>query len=106
LTEAEARSQLACPVCGQHWLAIARPPHIAVMGVQPYSDLLGLGDREPDTPPAIECLACGTRWRDIDAFNAGKSEPPPPPAPPEAGEEAGVATRRRVSAKSEDAGRP
>ncbi len=55
------------------------------MGVQPYSDLLGLGDREPETPPAIECLACGTRWRDLDAFNAGTSEP----APPVAGEEAG-----------------
>ena len=45
------------------------------MGVQPYSDLLGLGDPEPVTPPAIECLACGTRWRDIDAFNAGRPEP-------------------------------
>jgi len=55
------------------------------MGVQPYSDLLGLGDPEPDTPPAIECLACGTQWRDIDAFNAGKPEPAPPAASEEAG---------------------
>jgi hypothetical protein len=72
-------------MCGQHRLAVARPPHIAVMGVQPYSDLLGLGDPEPDTPPAIECLACGTQWRDIDAFNAGKPEPAPPAASEEAG---------------------
>ena len=78
MTEAEEESQLACPVCGEHRLAVARPPHIAVMGVQPYSDLLGLGDREPEVPPAIECLACGTRWRDIDAFRAGDADPPPP----------------------------
>ena len=100
MTEAEARSQLACPVCGQHRLAIARPPHIAVMGVQPYSDLLGLGDREPETPPAIECLACGTRWRDIDAFNAGKPEP----AAPAASEEAGQAAGPKVSMRNEEAG--
>lgn len=99
MTEADERSQLACPVCGQHRLAIARPPHIAVMGVQPYSDLLGLGDREPETPPAIECLACGTRWRDIDAFKAGKSEL----APPASSEETGQAPRRRASLTKREA---
>jgi hypothetical protein len=71
------------------------------MGVQPYSDLLGLGDREPETPPAIECLACGTSWRDIDAFKAGKPEPPPPPA---GSDEVAQAPRPRVSVRREDAG--
>jgi hypothetical protein len=80
LTDAEERSHLACPVCGRHRLAIEKPPHIAVMGVQPYSDLLGLGDREPDTPPAIECLGCGTRWRDIAAFRSGTPDPAPEPS--------------------------
>jgi hypothetical protein len=85
LTDVEAQSDQACPVCGERRLAVERPPYIAVMGVQPYSDLLGLGDREPNTPPAIVCLACGTRWRDINAFKARTPEPPLPVASDEPG---------------------
>jgi hypothetical protein len=85
LTNGSLRSLMACPVCGEYRLAIALPPHIAVMGVQPYSDLLGLGDRKPDTLPAIECLACGTRWRDIDAFRDGTPEAAAPAVPEEVG---------------------
>jgi hypothetical protein len=80
LTTIEERSAQPCPVCGEYRLAVDRLPDIAVMGVQPYSDLLGLGDRKPDTLPGIICLACGTRWRDFDAFKAGLAEPAPPAA--------------------------
>ena len=57
------RSERACPVCGQHRLAIEEAPHIDVMGVQAYSDMLGMGDLQQMAVPAIVCLACGTRWR-------------------------------------------
>ena len=59
------RSEQACPVCGQHTLAIDEPPHIDVMGVQAYSDMLGMGDVQQMAVPAIVCLTCGTRWRDL-----------------------------------------
>ena len=56
----------ACPACGERRLALAPPPRIDVMGVQQHSDLFGFGDRQ--APPAIECLACGTRWADAEAL--------------------------------------
>jgi hypothetical protein len=70
-----SRSELACPVCGQHSLAVDEPPRIDVMGVQPYSDMLGMGDLGPAMLPGIVCLSCGTRWRDRDAFDRGEAEP-------------------------------
>jgi hypothetical protein len=70
----ESRSELACPVCGQHTLALDEPPRIDVMGVQPYSDMLGMGDLQAPVLPAIVCLSCGTRWRDREAFDRGEAE--------------------------------
>jgi hypothetical protein len=69
------RSERACPVCGQHRLAIEEAPHIDVMGVQAYSDMLGMGDLQQMAVPAIVCLACGSRWRDLAAFERNEVEP-------------------------------
>ena len=71
----ESRSELACPVCGQHTLALDEPPRIDVMGVQPYSDMLGMGDLQSPGVPGIVCLSCGTRWRDRAAFDRGEADP-------------------------------
>lgn len=67
------RSEQACPVCGQHMLALEEPPHIDVMGVQAYSDMLGMGDLQGPAMLGIVCLGCGTRWRDRAAFD--RNEP-------------------------------
>jgi hypothetical protein len=72
-----SRSRDACPACGAHQLALDEDPRIDVMGVQPYSDLLGMGDLRPPGQPAIVCLACGTRWRDLAAFRSDEREPAP-----------------------------
>ena len=69
------RSEQACPACGQHTLAVDEPPHIDVMGVQAYSDMLGMGDLAAVGLPAIICLSCGTRWRDRAAFDRNEPEP-------------------------------
>ena len=45
------------------------------MGIQPYSDMLGMGDLPSALLPAIVCLSCGTRWRDREAFDRGEPEP-------------------------------
>ena len=69
-----ARSQQACPVCSQHTLALDRPPEIDVMGVQQYSDMLGMGDLENEGPVGIVCLNCDTHWRDKAAFDRGEQD--------------------------------
>jgi hypothetical protein len=66
---AQERSQLPCPVCGAHQLALDSPPQIEVMGVQPYTDLIGMGDVQVHEAPAIVCLACGASWPDRAAFD-------------------------------------
>ena len=68
------RSEQACPVCSQHTLALDEPPRIDVMGVQLYSDIVGMGDIRPGSM-GIVCLSCGTRWRDKAAFDRGEPEP-------------------------------
>lgn len=68
------RSEQACPACGQHTLAIDEPPHIDVMGVQAYSDMIGMGDFQQRAVLGIVCLACGTRWRDRAAFDRNEPE--------------------------------
>lgn len=68
------RSEQACPACGQHMLAIDEPPHIDVMGIQAYSDMLGMGDVQQRAVLGIICLACGTRWRDKAAFDRNEPE--------------------------------
>jgi hypothetical protein len=70
-----ARSEQACPVCLQHTLAIDEPPRIDVMGVQLYSDIVGMGDLRQEGSVGIVCLNCGTRWRDKAAFDRGEPEP-------------------------------
>jgi len=70
----EARSERACPICSQHTLALDEPPRIDVMGVQLYSDIVGMGDLRPEGAVAIVCLSCGTRWRDREAFDRGEAE--------------------------------
>jgi len=71
----EARSEQACPVCSQHSLALDRPPEIDVMGVQQYSDMLGMGDLHGQGAVGIVCLNCKTRWRDKAALDRGEPEP-------------------------------
>jgi hypothetical protein len=70
-----ARSEHACPVCAQHTLALDQPPEIDVMGVQAYSDMLGMGDLPNQGAVGIVCLSCGTHWRDKAAFDRGEAEP-------------------------------
>jgi hypothetical protein len=53
-----------------------------VLGVQPYTDLLGMGDLRIQTPPGIICRNCDTFWRDLDAFQRGDPEPALEVAPP------------------------
>ena len=67
------RSETACPVCGKHTLALDEPPRIDVLGVQPYSDLVGMGDLPASGAIGIFCLECGTHWRDKGAFD--RNEP-------------------------------
>ena len=71
----EARSEQACPVCGHHTLALDKPPEIDVMGVQQYSDMLGMGDLHNEGSVGIVCLSCKTHWRDKAAFDRGEPEP-------------------------------
>ena len=70
-----ARSELACPICGRHTLALDRPPEIDVMGVQAYSDIVGMGDVPNQGAVGILCLSCDTHWRDKDAFDRGEADP-------------------------------
>ena len=58
----EARSEQACPACGEHALALDTPPEIDVMGVQQYSDMLGMGDLPNEGALGIVCLKCDTHW--------------------------------------------
>jgi hypothetical protein len=81
------RSEMACPVCGQHQLALDEPPQIDVLGVQPYSELIGMGDVRTSGPIGIVCLACGTHWRDRGAFD--RNEPDPPESAEELAQEDG-----------------
>ena len=50
MSEAD-RSELACPICSQHTLALDQPPRIDVMGVQLYSDIVGMGDLQQSSAP-------------------------------------------------------
>jgi hypothetical protein len=74
--EDSERSVLPCPVCGEHRLAVDEPPQIDVMGVQPYSDMLGMGDLSQQGSLGIVCQSCGTYWRDRGAFDRGEAEAP------------------------------
>jgi hypothetical protein len=71
----QSASEQACPVCGKRTLALDEPPRIDVLGVQPYSDMVGMGDLPTKGAIGIVCLECGNRWRDKDAFDRNESEP-------------------------------
>ncbi len=71
----QSRSEQACPVCSQHTLALDQPPQIDVMGVQSYSDIVGMGDLKPEGAMGIICLTCGTHWPDKAAFDRGQPDP-------------------------------
>ncbi|CAN5438272.1 hypothetical protein BH24CHL9_BH24CHL9_08680 [soil metagenome] len=73
--ESGERSELACPVCGAHTLAVDEPPQIDIMGIQPYSDMLGMGDLAQHGSLGIVCRSCGTYWPDRGAFDRGEAEP-------------------------------
>ena len=72
---ADEWSERACPVCGAHALALDIPPRIDVMGVQPYTDVIGMGDRPQQGPVGIVCRSCDTYWSDLAAFERGEPEP-------------------------------
>jgi hypothetical protein len=69
---ADDRSALACPVCGEHRLAIIDFPETTATGYQALSDIIGMGEPTVVTPPAIGCLGCGAEWPDIAAFQAAQ----------------------------------
>ena len=72
----EARSEEACPLCGEHRLTLLYFPDTSVMGVRPYDELYGMGDRPADTAPGIGCLACGSEWPDLAAFRRATEDGP------------------------------
>lgn len=76
-----ARSEEACPVCGKHALSLLDFPYVATMGVQPYADILGMGELPVSQEPGIGCLECGTQWASLDDFRSGGPGTIPPPAP-------------------------
>jgi hypothetical protein len=99
----DTRSERACPVCGEHRLKLEEPPRIDIMGVQVYSDMLGMGDLQQESLPSIVCLACGTRWRDLRAFQRNEPEPREEAATPDDGPAAGP---DHAPAETETAGDP
>lgn len=64
------RSVDPCPVCGEHALALERPPHIAVTGPQPYTELYQMGDLL--MPVGVRCRSCGTAWPSMESLAAGE----------------------------------
>lgn len=71
-----ARSEEACPVCGEHRLTLLYFPETSVLGVRPYDELYGMGDTAADTAPGIGCLACGSEWPGLAAFRRAKEDAP------------------------------
>lgn len=59
-----------CPVCGNHTLALERPPDITVTGAQPYTELYRMGDLP--MPVGVRCRSCGTAWPTIESLSAGE----------------------------------
>lgn len=44
------------------------------MGVQPYAELLGMGEVRVREDPGIGCLRCGAEWPDLAAFRRAQDE--------------------------------
>jgi hypothetical protein len=69
-SESRARSVDPCPVCGRHTLALEQPPHIPVIGAQPFTEIYRMGDLP--MPIGVRCRHCGTGWPTIEALRAGE----------------------------------
>ena len=66
------RSAEACPVCGEHRLALIDFPEMegAPMVMDPA--ILGIHASSDPSPPGIGCLACGADWPSLAAFRAAQ----------------------------------
>jgi hypothetical protein len=67
---ADARSEQACPRCGQHRLALLDLPEVEATGYRPLDEALGMGEQPTLEEPGIGCLNCGAEWPNIEAFQA------------------------------------
>jgi|GEM_PF-4454294 len=85
----QAKSEQACPVCSHHTLALDKPPELDTMGIQVFSDMVGMGDLHNEGSVAIVCLNCGTRWRDKAAFDRGEANPDAGSDAPDSGDGGG-----------------
>jgi hypothetical protein len=63
-----ARSEEACPVCGEHRLALVRFPGETPPDDEAPGAILGATLARDDEAPAIGCLACGAEWPDLGSF--------------------------------------
>ncbi|MEO7119251.1 MAG: hypothetical protein ABIZ34_09810 [Candidatus Limnocylindrales bacterium] len=66
-----ARSKEACPICGAHSLTLLRFPNVSTMGIQPYLEIIGMGEPTVEERPGIGCLTCNAEWDNLAAFRAG-----------------------------------
>lgn len=71
---ATERSKEACPVCGQHRLALLQFPTVDVLPVRQLDEIYGFTDpaAASNTEPGIGCLNCGSEWPDLAAFRAAQ----------------------------------
>jgi len=76
MTDARARSDEPCPVCGERQLSLVTFPRVDVKGVAPLDELIGMGDPETGQQPGIGCLSCGTEWPSLAAFRAAQRRRP------------------------------
>ena len=67
---ADARSEQACPRCGQHRLALLNVPEIDPNGYRPLDEVLGMGEAPSLEEPGIGCLNCGAEWPSLGAFRS------------------------------------
>lgn len=70
--EERPKSSEACPACGAFTLALIDFPEVHSTGYLPANEIMGMGERTENTPPAIGCLTCGTEWRDLVTFQAAR----------------------------------
>jgi hypothetical protein len=78
LTRKQGRSRDACPVCGEHRLAIGPDQRPDLRQIRPYDELIAMGDPAPDFEPSIECLACESSWPNLADFRAAERGEGPP----------------------------
>ena len=74
----ERRSAEACPVCGEHRLALGPDQRPDLRRARPYDDLIAMGDPGVPAEPSIECLACASSWPSLADFRAAQRGEAPP----------------------------